>query len=110
MAKLKQSATVVKKSTPAKTIVKATKVVVQPKPKVTVGRLKQVVDSLKKEVSFDKKQSTKLYRQAKYNLIPNSQQSNEANSQSKVYTQRVINNSKKADRYNSIISKASEKK
>ena len=105
MAKLKQSAIVVKKSTP----VKVTNVIVQPKPKVTIGRLKQVVDSLKKEVSFNKKASSKLSDKAKYNLIPNSQQANEANSQSKVYSQRARDNSNKVNKYSSIISKASKK-
>jgi len=82
----------------------------QPKPKVTVGRLKQVVDSLKKEVVFDKKESSKLSDKAKYNLIPKSQQANEANSQSKVYTQRVINNSKKVAKYSSIVASKAKKK
>ena len=109
MAKLKQSAIVVKKPTPIKPALKSTKASVQPKPaKVTVGRLKEVRDSLYK--SSEDKGKIALSKMMPFGSPRGKTAKKSQQEDIKAYTDRSIVDKARADRYSSVISKASKKK
>lgn len=89
------------------------KVVNQPKPaKVTVGRLKQVVDSLGKERSFNQKLMPKPSGWTEENTRPGSKGRHdyyEEKRKADFYQRKINSQSKAIDKYNNIIKKASVK-
>lgn len=78
-----------------------------PKPKpVTIGRLKQVVDSLKKERSFNQKMLPSYNGFTESNTLPSSinrRKYNDIESERKFYQDRINKETKSINKYEAII-------
>ena len=79
-----------------------------PKP-ITIGRLKEVRDSLRKDSKIDMESANSLKNDVKYRLIPTSQTATEYTEQAKTYSNRAQEKAKNASKYNKIINKATKK-